>query len=302
MKICKYNLIIILIIFSMCFLAMPVQIYASSETCYHAFGEYVSDEKNGHYRVCSKCGYKEVSEHEYDRGYYIERGKYCTSPAVIGTDCVRCGYKMSEHVQGTVHRDYNRDELCDFCDKEMKLELRPGVCDHTYGEWKIDGDKGHQRICSKCNNKQISEHVMGRAYYEKQGKNATEKDIIASKCVDCDYKITEEIEHLGCRDYNKDGECDLCDELMGAKPEQETEGKEEEEKLSGNGKKGDINGDGKVTNTDIINLKQLLVEIISIEKELEKNADVDGNGSVSGNDLLAMKKHMVGMDTGFDWN
>ena len=60
-------------------------------------------------------------------------------------------------------------------------------------------------------------------------------------------------------------------------------------------KKGDINGDGKVTATDVLYLKRIIVGLIERTPELDKVADLNGDGKVTATDLLFLKKIVVGL-------
>ena len=59
--------------------------------------------------------------------------------------------------------------------------------------------------------------------------------------------------------------------------------------------KGDINGDGKVTSTDYLKLKNYFKGDIDIlPGESFEAADVDNSGSLDSTDYLKIKKHMNG--------
>lgn len=60
--------------------------------------------------------------------------------------------------------------------------------------------------------------------------------------------------------------------------------------------KGDINLDGKITSTDLLQLKQYLIGTRDLNGQSLWNADVNNDGSVSSTDLLVLEQIMVGYD------
>ena len=62
---------------------------------------------------------------------------------------------------------------------------------------------------------------------------------------------------------------------------------------------GDINLDGEVSTTDIIQLKKHMVEIITLTEQAVQNADVNLNGKVESTDLILMKQYLVNIITSF---
>ncbi len=58
--------------------------------------------------------------------------------------------------------------------------------------------------------------------------------------------------------------------------------------------KGDINGDGKVTSTDYLQLKNYFKGDMYLGLECFEAADVDNSGSLNSTDYLKIKKYMNG--------
>ena len=58
--------------------------------------------------------------------------------------------------------------------------------------------------------------------------------------------------------------------------------------------RGDLNGDGVVTNADLELLQDYLVDTDSIPEDKQQAADYDGDGKISSHDALQMKKDLKG--------
>ncbi len=58
--------------------------------------------------------------------------------------------------------------------------------------------------------------------------------------------------------------------------------------------KGDINLDGKITSTDVLQLKQYLVGTRDLTWQGLQNADLNGDGSISGTDLTLLQNLLTG--------
>ncbi len=62
-------------------------------------------------------------------------------------------------------------------------------------------------------------------------------------------------------------------------------------------KKGDINGDGKISIVDLAALKRHMLDVKKIDGDASKAADVNGDGKISIIDLAAIKRHLLGVKT-----
>ena len=60
-------------------------------------------------------------------------------------------------------------------------------------------------------------------------------------------------------------------------------------------KKGDLNGNGKIDASDLLQVKSHIKKVKPLEGDDFKAADVDGNGAINAADLLKMKAHMKGV-------
>jgi Ca2+-binding EF-hand superfamily protein len=60
-------------------------------------------------------------------------------------------------------------------------------------------------------------------------------------------------------------------------------------------KKGDLNDNGKIDASDLLQVKSHIKKVQLLEGDDFKAADVDGNGTINASDLLKMKAHMKGV-------
>ena len=60
-------------------------------------------------------------------------------------------------------------------------------------------------------------------------------------------------------------------------------------------KKGDLNGNGKIDASDLLQVKSHIKKVKPLEGDDFTCADVDGNGAINAADLLKMKAHMKGV-------
>ena len=63
--------------------------------------------------------------------------------------------------------------------------------------------------------------------------------------------------------------------------------------LNGNVKRGDLNGDGKISVTDYLLIKRVILGTLRFQGEYLKAADVDADGVLSATDYILVKKHMM---------
>lgn len=62
-------------------------------------------------------------------------------------------------------------------------------------------------------------------------------------------------------------------------------------------KKGDLNGDGKITALDIVKLQRLIVGLDTINSSILSVADINGDGKVTALDIVKIQRHIVGLET-----
>lgn len=61
------------------------------------------------------------------------------------------------------------------------------------------------------------------------------------------------------------------------------------------GVKGDVNGDGKVTNADVIRLARSLVDLVDLTEDQLVCADVTGDGKVTNSDVIKLARSLIGL-------
>ena len=59
---------------------------------------------------------------------------------------------------------------------------------------------------------------------------------------------------------------------------------------------GDTSGDGKITTTDLLNVKKHIVNIVTLEGKYEIAGDISGDGKISPTDLIKTKRVIVGLE------
>ena len=62
-------------------------------------------------------------------------------------------------------------------------------------------------------------------------------------------------------------------------------------------KKGDLNGDGKITALDIVKLQRLIVGLDALNSDVLAIADINGDGKVTALDIVKIQRHIVGLET-----
>lgn len=62
-------------------------------------------------------------------------------------------------------------------------------------------------------------------------------------------------------------------------------------------KKGDVNGDGKISVLDIVKIQRVLVGLDTPDDETKKACDINGDGKISVIDIVKLQRHIVGIET-----
>ena len=61
-------------------------------------------------------------------------------------------------------------------------------------------------------------------------------------------------------------------------------------------KRGDLNGDGKITALDIVKLQRLIVGLDALDSNVLAIADINGDGRVTALDIVKLQRHIVGLE------
>ena len=62
-------------------------------------------------------------------------------------------------------------------------------------------------------------------------------------------------------------------------------------------KKGDVNGDGKVTLVDLVAVKRHILKIETLKNKKKEAADVDANDQITLTDYAKIKRHILGYES-----
>jgi len=58
---------------------------------------------------------------------------------------------------------------------------------------------------------------------------------------------------------------------------------------------GDVNGDGKITNSDVIKLARSLIGLTTLTEEQQLAADVNGDGKITNSDVIKLARSLIGL-------
>ena len=269
---------------------------ASRNVCEHQYGDekitkdatcLVMGEKA---LTCSLCGAEKT---EYIPTLHTSGTCYdvtvvtkatCTTDGLVKYDCRVCNYSKTEVVTA-YHNDTtalkcvanektlnSHDMVCPECNETVGTAPHVSFSEYT----STCADAGaHNKVCKDCGytakvgDADAKGHYM-KDYYKAPTCDKTGTD--GGKCLICGYEEAEELSAIG-HNY-VDGKCQNCGE---ADPEAITV------------ERGDIDGNGTVTMTDLFRLK-LFVKQIAVPTETEiAAADVNGDGTVNMIDSFDLK-------------
>ena len=60
---------------------------------------------------------------------------------------------------------------------------------------------------------------------------------------------------------------------------------------------GDVTGDGKITNSDVIRLARSLLDLVMLDEAQQNAADVTGDGKISNADVIKLARYLLGLTT-----
>ena len=216
----------------------------------------------------------------------------CTKDGLVKYDCTICDYSKTETVIA-YHNDPDaltyepsekipnaHNQICPDCNESI------GTAAHTYAVEYTNtcteaGAKNN--VCIYCGYVTKVSDVDAKGHYMKEFYKAptcAEAGASGGKCEICGYEEAEEIPAL--EHSYVDGKCENCGE---ADPDAVTV------------EKGDIDGSGTVTMTDLFRLKLFVKQIVTPTEEEILAADITGDGLVNMMDSFELKYRIV---TG-DW-
>lgn len=217
--------------------------------CKHSYGAY---QKAGdkHSRVCSVCGFEDVSAHNWDSGK-VTVSATCNSSGEKFFTCTDCGATKTETIApNDNHRygnwvyenEYTHWGTCSVCDEtvfynhswEFKEVTRQATCnatglqtlvcgtcdgemteeiplsDHHYGEFESVDAQSHRHTCVDCGHEEIFEHNFTDRYVH-DGHGHSQL------CDDCGFAKAPEDHVPGAEaTANTSQDCVVCGRMLKA--------------------------------------------------------------------------------------
>ena len=270
---------------------------ASKESaCEHDYGEGVVTkdatclDMGERTYTCNKCGAVQV---EYIPTIHAEGDHWnktvvtptgCTVNGKTKYECTICGY--TKYMEETAY--HNNTDLLVYEVHEKMTNVHNITCPlcnelidsgvHTYRtEYTNDCvNAGVQNdVCIYCGHTEKVADVEAHGHNMKEYYKAPtceEAGLYGGKCFNCGYEEAEEIPSL--QHNYVDGKCENCGE---ADPDAVT------------AERGDIDGNGTITMTDLFRLKLFVKQIATPTEEEIAAADVNGDGTVNMVDSFDLK-------------
>ena len=217
--------------------------------CKHTYGAYAEAGSN-HIRVCSACGYEEVSGHSWNSGTVIQSAT-CKDSGTVSYTCTDCGAVATETVAPNGNHRYSgwvySDEsghlgTCTVCGKTtlsahdwtFKEVTQEATCiatgtqtlvcstcggetteeiplaDHNYGTLEPVDGQLHRHVCPDCGHEEVLEHVFS-------GQYAHDEQGHGLICDGCGF--TQELqEHIPGPEATADAsqDCTVCGRMLKA--------------------------------------------------------------------------------------
>jgi hypothetical protein len=103
------------------------------ESCSHTFTPWEKKNDSKHIRICSKCDFEEVKNHNYVVGKVVK--------------------------EATCTENGQQQMICSDCNAESTKDLKAtGV--HKYTDYSYIDENEHQIVCDECNEQTISKHTL----------------------------------------------------------------------------------------------------------------------------------------------
>ncbi|MGN1418969.1 MAG: Ig domain-containing protein, partial [Acutalibacteraceae bacterium] len=208
----------------------------------HIFGEYeiiknaTCTEDGERQRICTVCGYTEVSKIDAEHNYVAQvTAPGCTTEGYTMHTCSVCGYSYIDSKvsalghsftnyisdnNATCTKDGTKTAKCDRCEITNTVTDNDSMLEHKESEWIIDKKSGctetgskHTQctVCGKTIQTQIIP-AAGHKFVEETVAPTCEKDGSVMRCctVCGAYETVEVLPATGHSDENHDGICDNC--------------------------------------------------------------------------------------------
>ena len=217
--------------------------------CKHTYGAY-AESGNNHIRLCSTCGYQEVSGHSWNSGTVIQSAT-CKDSGTRSYTCNDCGATATETISPNGNHLYSSwtysDEsghlgTCTVCGKTtlsahdwtFKEVTQEATCitagtqtlvcstcggetteeiplaDHSYGALEPVDGQLHRHVCGDCGFEEILEHLFNDQYTHDEQGHAL-------ICDGCGF-AQESMEHIPGPEATADTsqDCTVCGRMLKA--------------------------------------------------------------------------------------
>ncbi len=185
----------------------------------HSFGSYIKVNDTTHKRVCSECGYEEITNHTWNSGKVTKQAN-CKETGVKHFECSACKAEKDETIAKTNNHSWGNYEVkvkpgcttqgtqireCSVC-KKTETHSIPAT-GHSFIDWKTSKAAGcttqgeEKRSCSKCGHTETrATNALGHSFSNPtvtKKPTCTESGIESGKCTRCGQTTSQSIKPLG---------------------------------------------------------------------------------------------------------
>ena len=257
----------------------------------HNFGSWVDNGDGTHSRICSDCNVKETSEHAMSEWTDNDDGTHSRI-------CADCGYtETSDHTMSewTDNGDGTHSRSCTDCGFTE-------TSGHTMTSWTDNGDGTHSRSCTDCGFTETSEHAMTPWTDNGDGTHSR-------ICADCGYTETSDHTMSEWTDNGDGTHSRICADCGYTETSEHSFG-EWETDIKGFRKRkcdicgcteteaiefirGDLTGDNIIDSFDMIFLRQAFIKSFE-SKIVLPESDINNDGQFTIADLVTLQRYLLG--------
>lgn len=185
----------------------------------HTFDQYININSQSHKRVCSDCGYEEITNHMWNGGTVIKPAN-CKESGIKRLTCNLCNATKDEVIAKTNNHSWGgykvtkspgcttpgtQTRTCSVCGKTENQQI--GATGHSMGAWTQSkaptciavGEE--KRSCSKCgHNETRTIDALGHSFSHPKvikEPTCTEPGLESGKCSRCGQEATNSIKPTG---------------------------------------------------------------------------------------------------------